>query len=357
LVSAGGAADRLRDALWGEVELGHPALEELVQTAPVQRLRGISMAGASCYLFPERKTATRFAHSLGVMHMLRTLGASLQEQVAGLLHDIPHTAFSHTIDIVYPSDEYNYHERFQHDIVQRSAIPGILARYGISIDVALQPAAFRLLERPLPDLCADRIDYALRDLHTAGIITSSDAHDFVTHLVPSRRGLLVDDLQAALRFGRLYIRANDTLWTGPAEAGAYWALAGAIRRAYATGDFDDADIFSTDDAAMQKLRRIDDTVVQSYLALLEPGTLFYEVQDDGPYFTTHMKQRSLDPMVKEPGWAGARRLSRLSEEYALALGAAGDNPRRTYRLWSKRIGPELQSAVDSRYTRPDARPA
>src|SRR6266568_5184974 len=124
------------DALWGEIRFDHPVLEELVDSSPVQRLRGIDMAGASRYLFPERRSGTRFEHSLGVLHILSVLGANLEEQVAGLLHDVPHTAFSHTVDIVFPSAEYDYHERFQQQVVMRSEIPAILARHGVALHTA-----------------------------------------------------------------------------------------------------------------------------------------------------------------------------------------------------------------------------
>jgi len=50
---------------------------------------------------------TRFDHSVGVMLLIRKLGAGsspasalLKEQVAALLHDVSHTAFSHVIDYV-----------------------------------------------------------------------------------------------------------------------------------------------------------------------------------------------------------------------------------------------------------------
>ena len=44
-----------------------------------------------------------FEHSLGVYLLLRRLGADRREQVAGLLHDISHTAFSHAVDFLISS--------------------------------------------------------------------------------------------------------------------------------------------------------------------------------------------------------------------------------------------------------------
>jgi HD superfamily phosphohydrolase len=337
------------DALWGKIKLDDPVLEELVASAPIQRLRGIEMAGASRYLFPERQSGTRFEHSLGVLHILQVLDASLEEQVAGLLHDVPHTAFSHTADTVFPSEEYDYHERFQHDIIMRSEIPAILARYQIDLRAALEPHTFPLLEQSLPDLCADRLDYSLRDLHAAGMVTDGELYTFVSHLVPTAQGIVINDTEAALSFSYLFQRANDAFWTGPDEAGAYWALAGAIKRALETGGFIDADLFSTDEEAMLKLRSLDDSLVQAYLRLLEPGTVFHQADEHSPFFVTHMKQRSVDPRVKEPSWESVRRLSEVSEEYARHLHEVRATRATHYRLWSPAIGPELKRAVNGRH--------
>ena len=207
------------DRLWGEIAITEPVLQELVGSEPVQRLHGIHQAGASYYLLPEQRSNTRFEHSIGVMHFLSALGASLEEQVAGLLHDVPHTAFSHTVDIVFPNDEHNFHERFQHEIVMRSAIPQILSRHGVSLHAALEPDEFPLLERALPDLCADRIDYALRECAALGKIDSSDAIDFLSHLVATPDGIVVNSVDAAFWFANLFKFANEKLWTGAQERG------------------------------------------------------------------------------------------------------------------------------------------
>src|SRR5919204_858535 len=176
-----------RDALWGEIDVTEPVVAELVRSAPVQRLRGIHQAGAGHYLFPKQRRCTRFEHSLGVMGLLALLGAPLEEQVAGLLHDVPHTAFSHTVDVLFPNEEHNYHERFHAAVVMASPIPAILENYRVPLRAALEPGRYPQLEQPLPDLCADRIDYALRDALALGKIGRASLlapHEFVSHLVP-----------------------------------------------------------------------------------------------------------------------------------------------------------------------------
>lgn len=334
------------DRLWGGIRLDDPVIVELAASGPVQRLRGIHQSGASYYLFPDRKPSTRYEHSLGVMHLLGLLGASREERAAGLLHDVPHTAFSHTADVLFPNEEHNFHERFQHAIVMGSDVPGILERHGLPLSAGLEPDAYGLLERPLPGLCADRLDYALRDAVTAGFATAEEAREFAGALRVYDGEIVVGDLEAAAWFGRLYARANDTLWTGPYEAGSYWALAGAIRRAYEMGEFTDADLFSTDDVAMDKLRGLDDETVRDYLALLEPGTEYVEVGESAPHFTTAMKYRRVDPPVLTAGTDAPARLSALSREHAryLESGPGGDTVR--YRLWSPAITPGMAGLLD-----------
>lgn len=83
----------LKDMLYGSVEV-EPVLRDLVNSRLLQRLKGIHQAGAAYLVWP-KWNVTRFEHSIGVMLLIRRLGGSLEEQAAGLLHDVSHTAFSH----------------------------------------------------------------------------------------------------------------------------------------------------------------------------------------------------------------------------------------------------------------------
>ena len=100
---------------------------------------------------------------MGVMLLLHKLGASVEEQVAGLLHDVPHTAFSHVIDFVFRTEKHNFHELHHERVIMGSEIQGILDKHGFDVKRILDEHKFPLLEKDLPDLCADRVDYTLRD--------------------------------------------------------------------------------------------------------------------------------------------------------------------------------------------------
>ena len=109
------------DEIYGEFEVDK-VLEELILSKPVQRLKGIHQGGAS-YLVNEKWNVTRFDHSIGTMLLIKILGGSLEEQIAGLLHDVSHTAFSHVIDFVFENKEEDYHEKIYSSVIKESEIP------------------------------------------------------------------------------------------------------------------------------------------------------------------------------------------------------------------------------------------
>ncbi|MFT4325998.1 MAG: HD domain-containing protein [Candidatus Woesearchaeota archaeon] len=155
---------KLIDSVYGEFEIENPLLEELISCQTVQRLKGISQQGLPECLY-HKKTYSRYEHSVGVLILLTKLGADNNEQIAGLLHDISHTAFSHLIDWVLgdPSKEDHQDSMFAH-ILKQSEIPTILNTYGIHADQFYDLEQYSLLEQDAPHLCADRIDYTLREM-------------------------------------------------------------------------------------------------------------------------------------------------------------------------------------------------
>ena len=118
----------IKDSIYGEFII-EPVLEELINTKEVQRLKNIHQGGAS-YLVNPDWNVTRYEHSIGVMLLIRIMGGSIQEQIAGLLHDISHTAFSHVVDFALENKDENYHEKIFENIIENSMIPYILKNYG-----------------------------------------------------------------------------------------------------------------------------------------------------------------------------------------------------------------------------------
>jgi HD superfamily phosphohydrolase len=98
-----------------------------------------------------------------VFLLCRKFGATLQEQVAALLHDVSHTAFSHTGDIVFDHEgEDAYQDAIHEWYIKQTDLYPVLQQYGME-DVITDESKdqFTILEQDLPDLCADRLEYNL----------------------------------------------------------------------------------------------------------------------------------------------------------------------------------------------------
>jgi len=301
------------DVVYGPAEIGEPILVELVHSAAVQRLHGVLQHGISGLIGITRPT-TRFEHSAGVMLLVRRLGASLEEQIAALLHDVSHTAFSHVIDYVFGGhDSQSYHEGVQEEYLAGTDVPAILARHGFDWRDFLHEADFPLLEQPAPALCADRLDYFLRDSRDLGLSTDEDVRRVLKHLVVHDDRIAADDIDVARWMGYTYIAADRASWANFREVGLYELTARAVRTGLETGAIAEADIWGTDGQLWAKLHAASHPKLQSELSLISPDTQF--VWDEtAPTFRVSTKLRTIDPGVVLDG--RSQPLSALDAEFA-----------------------------------------
>jgi len=168
------------DKIYGKIEiLG--ILEELLNTRVFQRLKKIHQGGA-IFLVNPTLNQTRFDHSIGVMILIQKLGGSIQEQIAGLIHDISHTAFSHLIDYVLEIEEEDYHEKRFEVVLANEELANVLQKNDYEVRDFLNMESYQILEYPLPGLCADRIDYTLRDLFQLKTISKEEINWFLSGL-------------------------------------------------------------------------------------------------------------------------------------------------------------------------------
>lgn len=82
-----------QDDVYGTILIEEPVLLDLLESAALRRLRGVLQHGISA-LIGITQPVTRFEHSVGAMLLVRRLGGKLPEQIAALLHDVSHTAFT-----------------------------------------------------------------------------------------------------------------------------------------------------------------------------------------------------------------------------------------------------------------------
>ncbi|PLV60348.1 HD domain-containing protein [Thermotoga sp. KOL6] len=199
-----------RDPIHSEIYL-YPLEILVTDTKIVQRLRFLSQLAGATIVYPGA-THTRFAHSLGAMHIAGIYARNLFTdphrirlvRLAALLHDVGHGPFSHQFDDVV-FKKYGYedgHDEFRNKIVFEK-LPEEMIRVFSSYNSRLKQAveediretfgdlsvedAFEKLAREIVDvfngegtgsvdfniiqgpLGADRLDFLLRDSYHSGV--------------------------------------------------------------------------------------------------------------------------------------------------------------------------------------------
>lgn len=298
---------RYLDRLYGPAEINSPVLRDLMQSQAVQRLRGVLQHGVTALLGLTSST-TRFEHSVGVMLLAQKLGAPLQEQIAALLHDVSHTAFSHVIDFVFDLNHgQSFHEAKKAEYLATTDLPAILSLHGFDWRDFIDEEHYPILEQPAPALCADRLDYFLRDSRDLGLATPRDLTNVLAHLVVHDGRIAVVDYSTARWMAETYLAADRASWASLREVGLYELTARALRFALEYGIITQQDWWSTDEALWQKLHAHDDAALREQLRLVSPQTQF--VRDEAaPTFCVRPKLRTIDPHVLLEG-----KLSLLSE--------------------------------------------
>ena len=134
---------------YGAFDVEEPVLIELIESPAFQRLKQIHQYGVAYYT-THREPYTRYEHSLGVFALLRSQGCSLHEQIAGLLHDVSHTVFSHVGDWIFQEqgEEIDYQTLTHVDYLHTSGLAVILERHGYRVEQVLPDGKlFPALER------------------------------------------------------------------------------------------------------------------------------------------------------------------------------------------------------------------
>lgn len=309
------------DPIYGEFNLAEPVFDDLIESPEMQRLRGVNQHGYFAPVFPKSKKGNRFDHSVGVALLLRKFGAPLPEQIAGLLHDVSHSAFSHAIDYVMKTGSqatHDYQDNFHADYLRASGLPALLQRHGFVLDQLLDDHRFPLKEQPLPELCADRIDYILRDGIIYDELTLDAAQNLVAHLAVEDGRWYIDDAGTAKTLVKHFQKMNSLYYSGLETAIMFQTLADCLRHALQKKYLEPADLYTTDAEVFKKitahladdehLRFLWDRLQRKIPCVNSPNKTGTRVL---------CKSRAINPWVNVGG--NLRRYSELDPTWAAAL--------------------------------------
>lgn len=251
-------SNTLKDRLYGNTTLTSAVLIELIRSKPMQRLHHITQYGVpDAYNATFIRNFSRFEHSIGVMLLLKRLGATEEEQIAGLLHDASHTAFSHVIDWVVGSTEDEDFQDNQHkNLITGSEIATILTRHNYDPERISNYKLFTLLEQPVPNACADRIDYSLREFPLSAVKICVEA------LTVHANRIVFTDQQSAQVFALNYLETQENMWSHNESATRYMYLAQILKHAMKQKIIVFADFWTTDEHILKKLHAAQDPTIQ-----------------------------------------------------------------------------------------------
>ncbi|MFO7649745.1 MAG: HD domain-containing protein [bacterium] len=240
-----------RDAVHGDLDFTDEELA-IIDTPTFQRLRGIKQLGASYLVYP-CAVHTRFEHCLGacgvakkmVAHIRRNCGARAvtaeDERLIGfyaLLHDITHIPFGHTIEDerrVFTRHDQN-DERIAH-FIERTELGAVLEKLGVKRELGQLLREHRLkaggptfhYDIVSSTICADLLDYLLRDAYFTGLAQRYDERLFKYFIISGgalainlvRNGLFrMDGLTETLNVLRIRYMLSERVYYHPAKNAA-----------------------------------------------------------------------------------------------------------------------------------------
>ncbi|KAF7591835.1 hypothetical protein BBP40_001032 [Aspergillus hancockii] len=308
----------IQDTIYGKHPISEPVLIDLLQSKAVLRLAGIGLHGQTDLLGITR-TVTRLEHSIGAFLLVRKVGSSVAEQIAGLLHDISHTVLSHDVDWVLSKPGESFHEVQKMRYIMTTELPRILADHGFGDLKPLDEVLYPLVEMPAPHLCADRLDYSLRDAVAFGKLAIEDARRVYDSLTAfpdpssSNRLLVLQDIDLALAHARAYMECDKDVWCNPAHAMMSKKIGYLIGDLVQQGIVKEEVLWSLSDREFWELLK--NTVGPEGLAIIEQI-------EAGPYAKDVLslprgtKIRTIDPDVLLPDAEQPSPLSILKPEWA-----------------------------------------
>ena len=255
--------------MYGRVKIKEPVLLELLKSPSVLRLKKISQYGVPDKYY-HHKNYSRHEHSVGVMLLLRKFGATLEEQIAGLLHDISVLTFSHVADWVFANGGEgieDYHDSIHESFVRKIEIPKILKKYNFVLDRILDEHNFVLLEKSAPDLCADRVDYALREFKDE--LNPKIVKNCIRGLVNYNGEMVFSNKKPALDFATNYLELQTQHWGGHQAMMRYHLFSEALKIALDGKILSEKDFYKDEPFVLNKVEKSQNKRIKEILTILK----------------------------------------------------------------------------------------
>lgn len=314
-------ANRFIDTIFGEILIKDQLIEQIIDSQAFQRLKHVDQSGTLYYLGHVPRY-NRYSHSLGVYALLKLYKAPFKEQVAGLLHDVSHTTFSHVADFLFKNSSYQncYQDDIHEWFLNQVDIKKILEDFNIKInDINIKKNDFPALEQELPSVCADRIEYNLHTGLILGLIKNSEIRQIVKDLRYQDNKWYFINVSCAKKLGYLSLDLTEKIFGAPWNYVIYAWSAELLKRALDLNLISLHQIhFGKDQDIFKILEDSKDQKIISLLYKCKNPKKFYKIIENGHFdILIHPKFRGLDPLILIDGkYVSLSRLDkRFKKEY------------------------------------------
>jgi uncharacterized protein len=307
------------ETVYKDFEVDEQIILDLITSPAFQRLKHVHQYGVVKYFEQNCEEYSRYDHSLGVWALLRENNCSLEEQIAGLLHDVSHTVFSHFGDYFFKhfSDTESFQDTIHAWYIKNSGIDEILEQYGFAVDDVLYKSGnFHAASRPLPNLSADRGDYNIQGAYLHGDITKDELIELFNDLSYQNGHWTLSNIDLAEKIGYFSLHMTMYCWSGPYQNFANNLLADVINIMIEEGVLTLDDVyFGLDDEVWKKLWQSDNPeVINGLYKILTVHDQIIPCQENEADYIYHIKFRGINPMIRTE--KGLLPLTELSSKYA-----------------------------------------
>jgi len=176
----------IRDPVHGYIPVTEAELK-ILDTMPVQRLRGIKQLSIASLVYPGADHS-RFSHALGSMHIAGQIVRALRSHVeisedeeqlvriAALLHDVGHGPFSHSFEEVMVEKKGQTHEDLGRRVVKESELADVIRSLGFGPEEVCELSFGKtgggkkyLKQVIASQVDADKLDFLTRDSYYTGV--------------------------------------------------------------------------------------------------------------------------------------------------------------------------------------------
>lgn len=301
---------------YGTFEIQDTCLEELINSPSFKRLKDVHQYGISAYN-QINYDYSRYDHCLGVFLILKKNNIDYQQQISGLLHDASHTAFSHFGDYFFKSHGEDAWQDLNHNqYLEKAGLANIIINNKLRLDdVYHKNKQFTALDQPLPDLCADRLDYNMQGALHHGLISLNEAKCLFNDLKWDGKKWSFSDVELAKKLSYASIAMMETIWSSPNGHLSNMILCKVVELAVQKKLLSHDDIWlKTDKHVMDVLKNSQDEGIQKGLQLIAK---LPTVVKEGSSFTIPYKCRAIDPLIRDT--KSLKRLSEVDASYSKAF--------------------------------------